>query len=303
MKKIMSIAVVIACLSVISYAGADTDTQNTFKVKGQKVTCAGPKNKIFKIEMKEVVVELGNGLRSEMWTFNGTVPGPTIEACAGDTVTLHVTNMRDIAHGLDTHAFTISAKKFGPIDPGKTIIVEGVVNTPGVFMYHCAAGPVTDQHIKMNMSGIMIVYDRSFVYRDAKEFAVLRGALFGNVDDHGMINADSKMMEMNQPLFYMFNGKIDHAPLSVKGGDLVRIYFVNAAPGVASFHVIGTILEKSYAGGNPKNIVYDVQTFEVGNGNGAMIEFKIPEEGLFVLVDHDQLTHLSNGFLIPFIAQ
>src|SRR5262249_5385320 len=99
-------------------------------------------------------------------------PGPTLETCVGDTVTLNVTNKGTMAHGLDTHALRIDAGKFGPIDAGQTLAIAGTVSVPGVFMYHCAAGPMTDQHIKMGMAGVMIVYPRTPALPPALEIVV-----------------------------------------------------------------------------------------------------------------------------------
>jgi nitrite reductase (NO-forming) len=110
-------------------------------------------------------------------------------------------------------------------------------------------------------------------------------------------------MERNTPTFFIFNGTLAHEPITVERGQRVRVYFVNAGPGVASFHVIGTILDAVRLSGNPKNTLSGVQTVEVGAGNGASIDFTIPEAGTFLLVDHDQLTHLPEGFVIPFKAK
>jgi nitrite reductase (NO-forming) len=220
----------------------------------------------------------------------------------GDTVSLTVTNKGTMAHGLDTHAFQIDARKFGPIDPGKSLTITAPTNTPGVFMYHCAAGEMTDQHIKMGMAGVMIVYPHSPALPVAKEFVVMRNGVYGAPSDKGIIAPESKEMERNAPTFFIFNGTLAHQPIAVKPGQRVRVYFVNAGPGVASFHVIGTILDAVRLSGNPKNTLWGVQTVEVGAGNGASIDFTIPEVGTFLLVDHDQLAHLPEGFVIPFKA-
>lgn len=74
---------------------------------------------------------------------------------------------------------------------------------------------------------------------------------------------------------------------------------MNAGPGVASFHVIGTILDIVRIGGNPANTPSGLQTFEVGAGNGASIDFTIPEAGQHLLVDHDQLAHLPERVRDP----
>lgn len=285
-----------ACSQVIQQSTSEGIDWN--KLSGQKATCDGPKSKVFLITIKEVQVDLGRGIKADVWTFNGALPSPTIEVCVGDKVLLQITNKGSVPHGLDTHAFKMDASKFGPILPGKILTIEATVDTPGVYMYHCAAGLDTDQHIKMSMSGVMIVYDNKEL-PPAKEISVLRGAIFGEPDSSGVIHSSVKHMEVNTPSFYLFNGRFDHKPLDVKAKGLVRAYFVNAGPCVASFHVIGTILDRVFVGGNPQNVIRGVQTFEVGSGNGAIIEFAIPEEGIFLLVDHDQLSHIRRGFVMP----
>lgn len=270
---------------------------------GQVATCRDSKPRRFDIQMGESILDLGQGLKTTAWTFNGTIPGPVIEACVGDTVTLAVTNTGAMAHGLDTHAFRIDAAKFGPINPGERREIVGTVRTPGVFMYHCANGEMTDQHIKMGMAGLMIVYPRTPVLPPAAhELAVIRNGVYGTPNDAGVIQSDSKAMERNTPSFFLFNGSLEHAPIHVRAGDRVRVYFVNAGPGVAAFHVIGTILDTVRVSGNPANSLTGVQTWEVGAGNGASIDFTIPEAGKFLLVDHDQLAHLADGFVVPFVA-
>ena len=95
----------------------------------------------------------------------------------------------------------------------------------------------------------------------------------------------------------MFNGRLDNDAVRVNPGDLVRMYFVNVGPGVSSAHVIGTILDRVYDGKEP---VYGVQTYAVPAGSGAMLEFYIPEDGVYPFVDHDKLAFLSYGLALPF---
>lgn len=274
-------------------------------LKGQRVTCAGESHKTFKIEMKETTVKLSDDIQTVAWTFNGTVPGPVIEACVGDTVTIMLTNHGTMAHGLDSHAFRIDAKKFGPVPPGGTLKIESKVMTPGVFMYHCANGEMTDQHIKMSMAGAMIVYPKpaDMTYEPAKELLVVQGSAYGEPNDKGLIEPDSRKMESNAPSFYFYNGRLDHKPINLSAGQRVRLYFLNTSPYVSSVHVIGTILDIAHASGNPKNTLYGVQTFGVEDGNGAIVEFTVPEAGTYLLVDHDHLSYMPTGFLMPFAVK
>jgi hypothetical protein len=58
-----------------------------------------------------------------------------------------------------------------------------------------------------------------------------------------------------------------------------------------------------FPSGNPKNALSGVQTFGVEDGNGAIVEFTVPEAGTYLLVDHDHLSDLPTGFVIPFAVQ
>jgi hypothetical protein len=80
--------------------------------------------------------------------------------------------------------------------------------------------------------------------------------------------------------------------------DLVRIYFVNVGPGPAAAHVIGSMFERATTGGTVW--VHGVQTFAVPAGGGAMLEFRVPQAGVFPFVDHDKLAYLPYGLSLAF---
>lgn len=282
-------------------SGGPLSTANVPAIAGQQKTCAGPREKTFDLDVIETTgVELGMGMTFAAWTYNGRIPGPTIEACEGDRVTINVRNTGTTSHGLDTHAMKIDARKYGPAAPGAMLKIEKAVDTPGVFMYHCAAGPVTDLHIKSGIHGAMIVYPRNEQLRPAREIVVVQSAVYGTRDRKGHIpGTDPAKTAKNDQLFSMFNGRLDNAPVSVNAGDLVRMYFVNIGPGVSAAHVIGAIFDRVYVGAP---WVQGVQTFPVPAGAGAIFEFYIPEAGVFPFVDHDKLAFLPFGFALAFVG-
>jgi nitrite reductase (NO-forming) len=192
---------------------------------------------------------------------------------------------------------------FGPVDPGKTMVIEHKLNAPGVFMYHCASGPATDQHIKMGMYGVMIVYPRNQKLKPAREIVVSENGVYGEPDQKGRISNSSDRMNDNRAYLVLFNGSMTHSTFDVGAGELVRVYFVNAGPYTSAFHVMGVILDKAYEGGNPRNVASDVQTYGVPAGSGGMFEFVIPEKGTYMLVDHDKLSQIPNGLAIPIVAR
>jgi nitrite reductase (NO-forming) len=279
-------------------AGTPLTTRNMDAVNGQRATCSSPVEKTFNVDVIESTIDLGMGTTYAAWTYNGRIPGPTIEACEGDKVTINVTNKGTTAHGLDTHALKIDARRYGPVMPGKTMTIEKVADTPGVFMYHCAAGPVTDLHIKSGIHGAMIVYPRNEQLRPAREIVVVEDAIYGVRDAKGFIpGIDPAKAQKNDQTFSMFNGRLDNDPVRVNPGDLVRMYFVNVGPGVSAAHAIGTVLDRVVDGQTP---IHGVQTYGVPAGSGAILEFYIPEDGVFPFVDHDKLAYLSYGLALAF---
>jgi len=283
-------------------AGPPLSTKNMPPIAGQQKTCAGPRDKIFDVDVVETAgVDLGMRTTFAAWAYNGRIPAPTIEACQGDRVTINVHNKGTTSHGLDTHAFKIDARKYGPTPPGTTLKIEKAVDAPGVFMYHCSAGPVTDLHIKSGIHGAMIVYPRDEQLRPAREIVVVEDAVYGTRDAKGFIpGTDPAKTLKNDQLFSMFNGRLDNDAVRVNPGDLVRMYFVNVGPWVSAAHVIGTVLDRVYAGAP---WVQGVQTFPVPSGSGAILEFYIPEAGVYPFVDHDKLAYLPFGLALAFATE
>ncbi len=102
----------------------------------------------------------------EGWTFNGTIPGPTIRVTEGDLVRIRVINSNDntnahsfyaqpINFGKD-NAFTKSGQPGGIISPGRSFTYEFVAEPFGVYPYYCHVEPMAD-HINRGLYGMMII--------------------------------------------------------------------------------------------------------------------------------------------------
>lgn len=100
------------------------------------------------------------------WTFNGTIPGPTIRVTEGDLVRIRVINSNDNthAHSLYTqpinfgkdNAFTMSGQPGGTISPGRSYTYEFIAGPYGVYPYYCHVEPMAD-HINRGLYGMMII--------------------------------------------------------------------------------------------------------------------------------------------------
>ena len=97
------------------------------------------------------------------WTFNGTVPGPTMRFTQGDHVqiTVSVTNDSKFPHSLHMHSMHPGAMDgmsgaAGMIEPGKSLTYSFVAQPAGVYPYHCHMFPV-EEHISRGLYGMMII--------------------------------------------------------------------------------------------------------------------------------------------------
>ena len=79
----------------------------------------------------------------EAWTFNGTVPGPTIHVRQGDTLRVILTNHLPAPTTIHWHGMNVPAAMDGspgfsqsPVPPGQSFIYQFVVQQPGTYIYH-----------------------------------------------------------------------------------------------------------------------------------------------------------------------
>ncbi len=199
-------------------------------------------------------------------------------------------------HSMDFHSGTVAADdKWRNVPPGMSLQFEWIANYPGVYIYHCGTPPVL-QHMAMGQYGVVIVSPKEGYPTDEqvdKEFAVVQSEFYlkEKVDEEGMYELDYDAAMKKQPNIVAFNGHqnamMDN-PLKVDKGDRVRLYMLNVGPNdVASTHVIGAIFDRVWYEGNLENEWRGMQTVLLGASNGAVMEFIVPEEGHYVLVDHE----------------
>jgi nitrite reductase (NO-forming) len=231
------------------------------------------------------------------WTFNGTAPGPFIRVREGDTLELSLTNKSsmDMTHNIDLHAVT------GPgggaavtlAKPGETKTARFKMLAPGLFVYHCAAPPVTE-HIANGMYGLILVEPKEGLPKVDREFYVLQSEFYTKEErgTEGLVHFDADKAAAEQPTYVVFNGKVgslmEGGALQAKVGETVRVYFGNSGPNkTSSFHIIGTIFDRVWregAIGAPP--ARNVQTTVVPPGGSTIVDLTLRVPGNFTLVDH-----------------
>lgn len=253
-----------------------------------------------RIDVLHKTIQVADGVSYTAWTFGGAVPGPVIHVRQGDRIRFSMTNRSDqtasltppMPHGVDFHAAMVNPMdKWQPVAPGATIHFEWVANYPGVFLYHCSMPPVL-QHISYGMFGMVIVDPKDgYPTKADREYAIVQSELYLKKAKGGGMEVDMDAARRKEPTYVVFNGKPNRhvaEPLVAKPGERVRLYLVNAGPnGTSSFHVIGTIFDRVWLDGDPANQLRGMQTVLLGASSGAVVEFVVPEAGVYTFVDHE----------------
>lgn len=235
-------------------------------------------------------VEIASGVQYQAWTFDDSVPGPTIHVRQGQTVNVTFTNKGTMQHSLDFHAaMTPPSLHYVDLMPGKSITYSFVARVPGAFVYHCGTPPVL-LHIGNGMYGALIVDPATPLPPASESYVLVQGEWYTQQVSGKVMGADYQKMLDQRPDEVVFNGAAfqyrDH-PLPATPGKRVRIYFVNAGPSLwSAFHVIGAIFDKIYPDGDAAHAMSGVSTYTVAPGEGAVFDLVIADPGKYPFVDH-----------------
>src|SRR6185312_13587782 len=268
--------------------------------------------KEIRLDTTHKIIEIAPGVKFSAWTFGDQVPGPVIRVRVGDRIKFSMTNRSGepapglqlvaapMMHSMDFHSAMVSPQdKYRSVAPGQTIEFEFTLNYPGVFMYHCGT-PMILEHIASGMYGALIVEPRNgYPTKADREYVVIQSEFYAKAPPKGAKGGvyvlDSERLRAAQPTHTVFNGVHNGMvknPLSAKPQERVRLYLLNVGPSkTSSFHVVGTIFDRVWFEGNPDNQMRGMQTVLLGSSNSAIVEFMIPEEGSYIMVDH----HFANA--------
>lgn len=121
--------------------------------------------KEFHLVAEEIEHEFAPGTTAKCWGYNGTTPGPTIEAVEGDRVRILVTNCLKEHTTIHWHGLLLPSGMDGvgglnqpQIKPGETFAYELTLRQHGTHMYHPHADEMTQMAV--GMMGLFIIHPR-----------------------------------------------------------------------------------------------------------------------------------------------
>ena len=253
----------------------------------------------------ESIIEVAPGVTQEMWTFNGTAPGPVLRGEIGDTFRITLTNKGKMGHSIDFHASKVAwSDEMRTIQPGESLVYDFKAQFAGAFMYHCGTAPAL-HHIGNGMYGVIIINPPNLPAVD-EEFFVTQSELY--LGPQGQPGDLTKMVN-EQWDAVVFNGYFNQykfSPIKVLPGKRYRMWVLNDGPSENSaFHIVGTIFDTVYKEGayllRPNATHGGSQALDLQPSQGGFVEFSFAEDGLYPFVTH-KFSNVGKGALGFFVV-
>jgi FtsP/CotA-like multicopper oxidase with cupredoxin domain len=227
----------------------------------------------------------------DVWGYNGSCPGPTIQVQQGDRVRIHVENRLPESTSMHWHGLEVPIEQDGvpyvsqkPIAPGETYTYEFTVHQEGTYFYHAHSAMqemigligmfIAHPHVDHNPT---VDHDYGIVLQ---EWAVLPNNSVPNTAG----------MEFN---WLTFNGVAAPltTPLIARLGSRVRLRFVNLGMDHHPIHLHGNqfVITGSEGGRAPETTWYPANTVLVGVAQARVLEFEAKYPGAWMI--HCHLPH------------
>lgn len=259
------------------------------------------------LEASETTKQYLPGAATAVAAYNGTIPGPTIEANVGDTLIVHFTNNLTIDTTVHWHGVETPAQMDGshisqkPIPPGGTFDYEFDLLTPALFWYHPHVR--TNEMVEKGLYGALMVRDpvgeAGLGLPTTERLLILDDIrLDGNnqIDTHDPVDPLQKVADTlngREGTNLLVNGFVTPLPMAVTNGVPERWRLVN----VSNTRFFRVSFETPLAGTGPIQQVYRI------GGDGGLLEaplLKDPVEIIFPGQEHASSGNPDEGiFLTP----
>src|ERR1700741_4808045 len=256
--------------------------------------------KEFHLVAEPVKQEIVRGRVIDLWGFNGTAPGPTIQVNQGDRVRIIVDNHLPEATSMHWHGFEVPVEMDGspgssqdPISPGGRFVYEFTLHQEGTSFYHSHMA----MQEMMGMIGAFIMHPKEpYRLRVDRDFAIIlqEYAILPNITVPNSMN-----MEFN---WVTLNGKAAPAttPLIVRHGERVRIRLINLGMDHHPIHLHGHqfVVTGTEGGRQPETTWGPGNTVLVGVAQARDIEFVANNPGDWLLhchLPHHMMNQMSSN--------
>jgi len=256
--------------------------------------------KEFHLVAEPVKQELMPGKVVNLWGYNGSAPGPTIEVVQGDRVRIIVDNHLPEPTSMHWHGFEVPVGMDGapgssqdPIAPGGRFVYEFTLHQEGTYFYHSHMA----MQEMMGMLGAFIMHPKPAYNPPAdRDFVIL-------LQEYSVLPNNATPNSMNMEFNWLtFNGKSGPAttPLIVRLGQRVRIRIINLGMDHHPIHLHGHtfVVTGSEGGRQPKTTWAPGNTVLVGVAQSRDVEFVANNPGDWMLhchLPHHMMNQMSSN--------
>ena len=251
------------------------------------------------LRVREVVLEVAPGNRQKRWTFDGTVPGPTLHGRVGDTFVVTLVNQASMGHSVDFHAGERAPDSvMRTVPPGGSLTYTFTADRAGIWMYHCSTMPMS-AHIAAGLFGAVVI-DPPHLPRVDHGYVLVQSEVYlaGN-GVRPVAEVDADKAAGGTPDAVTFNGVADQyaaRPLTARAGQRIRIWVLAAGPNRGSaFHVVGSQFDTvwkegayllDHGRGPQGGSDGGAQVLDLGPAQGGFVELAPSEPGHYPFVTH-----------------
>lgn len=202
------------------------------KVKGNVAT--------FNIVAKKVTMEVKPGVKKEVWTFGGTMPGKEIRVKEGQEVYINLKNELDVPVSIHWHGYKVPYPMDGVpgssqngIKPGQTYTYHFIAKDPGTYWYHSHQD--STNQVDRGLYGSFIVEGKNEVKTD-KDYTVMVDEIYSKDPVPGQAPTVKEGQGTPYDVF-VINGKSGGLiqPLKANTGEKVKIRLGDAGYEYHSF--------------------------------------------------------------------
>ena len=233
--------------------------------------------KVFHLIAEPCQREFAKGMMVNAWGYNGSTPGPTIEAIEGDRVRMLVTNKLPASTSVHWHGILLPNGMDGvsgltqpPIPPGETYVYEFTLRQSGTFMYH----PHADETVQMAMvmMGMFIIHPKDDSHKVDRDYCIMLHNW--DIEPGAKTPKAATMTEFN---LWTMNSRVFPGidPMVAKLGDRVRIRLGNLSMHDHPMHIHGVNLKVTCTDGGwvPESAQWPETTVLVPVGSTRALEF------------------------------
>jgi manganese oxidase len=262
--------------------------------------------KEFHLIAEPIEHEFAPGCTVKAWGYNGSTPGPTLEAVEGDRVRIYVTNRLPEHTSIHWHGILlpwgmdgISGLTQKPIQPGETFAYEFTLQQHGTHMYH----PHADEMVQMalGLMGLFIIHPKTpSLPAVDRDYALL---LHNWALHPGTYRPDPSVMTEFD--LWTFNSKVFPATESLvaETGERVRIRVGNLSMWNHPVHVHGVQFDVTGSDGGriEQNLWRKEVTEIVGVGQTRDLEFvAVPGDwAIHCHMSHHTMNAMGHGLPNP----